>query len=152
MEKMKRKTMIVTGASQGIGAGVAKEFIKRGYNVVANSRKISKSEFAPTDQLVLVDGNIGEAATAAKIAAAAMSTFGSIDGVVNNAGIFFTKRFTDYTVDDFEQLSETNLQGYIHITQRAVKQMLEQKSGGASLASHRQWWSIPSLESTRPSR
>jgi NAD(P)-dependent dehydrogenase (short-subunit alcohol dehydrogenase family) len=128
---MKRKTMIVTGASQGIGAGVAKEFIKRGYNVVANSRKISKSEFAPTDQLVLVDGNIGEAATAAKIAAAAMSTFGSIDGVVNNAGIFFTKRFTDYTVDDFEQLSETNLQGYIHITQRAVKQMLEQKSGGS---------------------
>jgi NAD(P)-dependent dehydrogenase (short-subunit alcohol dehydrogenase family) len=131
MEKMKRKTMIVTGASQGIGAGVAKEFIKRGYNVVANSRKISKSEFAPTDQLVLVDGNIGEAATAAKIAATAMSTFGSIDGVVNNAGIFFTKRFTDYTVDDFEQLSETNLRGYIHITQRAVKQMLEQKSGGS---------------------
>ena len=128
---MKCKTMIVTGASQGIGAGVAKEFIKRGYNVVANSRKISKSEFTSTDQLVLVDGNIGEAATAAKIAEAAMSTFGSIDGVVNNAGIFFTKRFTDYTVDDFEQLSETNLQGYIHITQRAVKQMLEQKSGGS---------------------
>src|SRR5580693_8356361 len=130
-ETVKRKTMIVTGASQGIGAGVTKEFIKRGYNVVANSRKISKSEFTPTDQLVLVDGNIGEAATAAKIAAAAMSSFGSIDGVVNNAGIFFTKRFTDYTVDDFEQLSETNLKGYVYITQLAVRQMLAQKTGGS---------------------
>jgi NAD(P)-dependent dehydrogenase (short-subunit alcohol dehydrogenase family) len=130
-ETVKRKTMIVTGASQGIGAGVTKAFIKRGYNVVANSRKISESEFAPTDRLVLVDGNIGDASTAAKIAATAMSTFGSIDGVVNNAGIFFTKRFTDYTVHDFELLSETNLKGYIHITQLAVKKMLAQKTGGS---------------------
>jgi NAD(P)-dependent dehydrogenase (short-subunit alcohol dehydrogenase family) len=130
-EQVKRKTMIVTGASQGIGAGVTMAFIKRGYNVVANSRKITESEFAPTDRLVLVDGNIGETATAAKIAATAMSTFGSIDGVVNNAGIFFTKRFTDYTVHDFELLSETNLKGYIHIAQLAVKQMLAQKSGGS---------------------
>ncbi len=80
--------------------------------------------------LVLVDGNIGEAATAAKITATARSTFGSIDGVVNNAGIFFSKRFTDYTVRDFERLSETNLQGYIYMTQLAVKQMLAQKAGG----------------------
>ena len=123
--------MIVTGASQGIGAGVTKAFIKRGYNVVANSRKITASAFAPTDRLVLVDGNIGEASIAAKIAATAMSAFGSIDGVVNNAGIFFTKRFTDYTVHDFEQLSETNLKGYIYITQLAVKQMLAQKTGGS---------------------
>jgi NAD(P)-dependent dehydrogenase (short-subunit alcohol dehydrogenase family) len=128
---VKRKTMIVTGASQGIGAGVAKAFIERGYNIVANSRKITESEFAPTDRLVLVDGNIGEATTAAKIATAAMSTFGSIDGVVNNAGIFFSKRFTDYTVHDFELLSETNLQGYVYITQLAVKQMLAQKTGGS---------------------
>jgi hypothetical protein len=66
-EPVKRKTMIVTGASQGIGAGVTKAFIERGYNVVANSRKITESEFAPTDRLVLVDGNIGEVSTAAKI-------------------------------------------------------------------------------------
>jgi NAD(P)-dependent dehydrogenase (short-subunit alcohol dehydrogenase family) len=112
-EPVKKKTMIVTGASQGIGAGVTKAFIQRGYNVVANSRKITESAFASTDRLVLVDGNIGEASTAAKIAAAAMSTFGSIDGVVNNAGIFFAKRFTDYTVHDFELLSETNLLGYV---------------------------------------
>jgi NAD(P)-dependent dehydrogenase (short-subunit alcohol dehydrogenase family) len=130
-EPVKRKTMIVTGASQGIGAGVTKEFTKRGYNVVANSRRITQSGFTPTDRLVLVDGNIGEAATAAKIAATAMSTFGSIDAVVNNAGIFFTKRFTDYTADDFELLSETNPQGYIHMTQLAVKQMLAQKTGGS---------------------
>ena len=129
--QVKRKTMIVTGASQGIGAGVTKAFLKRGYNVVANSRRISESEFTPTDRLVLVDGNIGEASTAAKIAATAMSTFASIDGVVNNAGIFFSKRFTDYTVRDFELLSETNLQGYIYITQLAVKQMLAQKTGGS---------------------
>jgi NAD(P)-dependent dehydrogenase (short-subunit alcohol dehydrogenase family) len=130
-EPVKPKTMIVTGASQGIGAGVTKAFIKRGYNVVANSRKITESGLAPTERLALVDGNIGESSTAAKVAAAAMNTFGSIDGVVNNAGIFFAKPFTDYTARDFEMLSETNLQGYIYITQLAVKQMLAQKTGGS---------------------
>jgi len=135
-EQVKRKTMIVTGASQGIGAGVTKAFIRRGYNVVANSRKITESEFAPTERLVLVDGNIGEASTAAKIAAAAMNTFGSMDGVVNNAGIFFAKPFTDYTVRDFELLCETNLQGYVYITQLAVKQMLAQKTGGSITRYH----------------
>ncbi len=125
------KTMIVTGASQGIGAAIATAFIKRGYNVVATALRMTESALAPAERLALVDGNIGEASTAAKIAAAAMSNFGSIDGVVNNAGIFFTKPFTDYTVDDFERLSETNLLGYIHITQLAVKQMLAQKTGGS---------------------
>ena len=125
--------MIVTGASQGIGAGVTRAFIERGYNVVANSRKITESEFTPTDSVALVDGNIGEASTAAEIAATAMSTFGSIDGVINNAGVFFMKGFTDYTARDFEMLSETNLQGYIYITQLAVKQMLAQKTGGSIL-------------------
>jgi NAD(P)-dependent dehydrogenase (short-subunit alcohol dehydrogenase family) len=127
----KPKTMIVTGASQGIGAGVTKAFLKRGYNVVANSRNITKSGFEPAENLAVVDGNIGEASTAAKIAATALNHFGSIDGVVNNAGIFFTKPFTEYTVRDFELLSETNLLGYLHITQLAVKQMLAQKTGGS---------------------
>jgi NAD(P)-dependent dehydrogenase (short-subunit alcohol dehydrogenase family) len=125
------KTMIVTGASKGIGAGVAKAFVERGYNVVANSLHITQSTFAPAERLALVEGNIGEAATAARIAATAMSNFGSIDGVVNNAGVFFTKPFTDYTADDFDVLSGTNLQGYIFITQLAVKQMLAQKTGGS---------------------
>ena len=127
----KPKTMIVTGASKGIGASVAKAFLDRGYNVVANSRDITNSELSPVEKLALVEGNIGQASTAAKIADTAIRTFGSIDGVVNNAGIFFSKPFTDYTADDFEQLSETNLEGYIYITQLAVKQMLAQKTGGS---------------------
>ena len=93
--------------------------------------KMTESAFTPTDRLALVDGNIGEASTAERIAATAMSTFGSIDGVVNNAGIFFSKPFTDYTARDFELLSETNLLGYIYITQLAVKQILAQKTGGS---------------------
>jgi NAD(P)-dependent dehydrogenase (short-subunit alcohol dehydrogenase family) len=125
------KTMIVTGASQGIGAGVTQAFLERGYNVVATSRKITESALAPSERLALVDGNIGEASTAAQIAAKAISTFGSIDGVVNNAGIFFGKPFIDYTLDDFQRLSETNLLGYIYLTQLAVKQMLAQKTGGS---------------------
>jgi len=128
---MKPKTMIVTGASQGIGAGVTTALIERGYNVVANSRTIAQSPFQPTERLALVEGDIGEASTAQKIAAAAMSRFGSIDGVINNAGIFFTKPFTDYTEQDLQLLSKTNLLGYIFITQLAVKQMLAQKIGGS---------------------
>ena len=138
----KAKTMIVTGASQGIGAGITKAFLERGYNVVATSREITNSTFAPAKNLALVAGNIGDASTAAKIAETAIGNFGSIDALVNNAGIFFTKPFIDYTADDFERLSETNLKGYIYITQLAVKQMLAQKTGGsvisisASLADH----------------
>ena len=139
---MKQKTVIVTGASQGIGAGAAKAFLARGYNVVANSRKITASTFEPNERLLLADGDIGQVATAEKIAASAINTFGSIDAVVNNAGIFFSKSFTDYTASDFQRLSETNLEGYIYLTQLAVKQMLAQGRGGsivsvtASSASH----------------
>lgn len=129
--QVKPKTMIVTGASQGIGAGVTKAFIKRGYNVVATSRKITESAFTPSERLALVDGDIAEASTAAKIAATAIGNFGSIDGVVNNAGIFFSKPFTDYAIQDIELLWKTNLDGYIYITQLAVKQMLAQKTGGS---------------------
>ncbi len=127
----KRKTMVVTGASQGIGAGVTNAFIERGYNVVANSLSITASTFAATDRLAVIRGDIGDPATAHEIASTAMKTFGSIDGVVNNAGIFFTKPFTEYTVQDFEKLARTNLEGYINITQLAVKQMLMQNSGGS---------------------
>jgi NAD(P)-dependent dehydrogenase (short-subunit alcohol dehydrogenase family) len=126
------KTVIVTGASQGIGAAVARAFLDRGYNVVANSRSISKSgAFQASDQLALVDGNIGESAVAAKIVDTAITKFGSIDGLVNNAGIFFTKAFTEYTTEDFNALSSVNLEGFLYVTQGAVKQMLSQKSGGS---------------------
>jgi NAD(P)-dependent dehydrogenase (short-subunit alcohol dehydrogenase family) len=128
----KQKTVIVTGASQGIGAGVAQAFLDRGYNVVANSRSITKSgAFNGSSQLALVDGNIGESAVAAKVIETAISKFGSIDAVVNNAGIFFAKAFTDYTAEDFKVLSTTNLEGFLYVTQGAVKQMLAQKSGGS---------------------
>jgi NAD(P)-dependent dehydrogenase (short-subunit alcohol dehydrogenase family) len=128
----KQKTVIVTGASQGIGAGVVRAFLDRGYNVVANSRTVTKSgAFAEAPQLALVDGNIGESAVAARVVETATSKFGSIDALVNNAGIFFTKAFTDYTAEDFKALSNTNLEGFLYVTQGAVKQMLSQKSGGS---------------------
>src|SRR5438034_9430084 len=105
------KTAIVTGASQGIGAGIVKEFVERGFNVVANSRKVSEStEVAASDQVALVDGHIGEPATAARIVETALSRFGSIDALVNNAGIFFTKPFIDYTAEDFNTLISTNVE------------------------------------------
>ena len=128
----KQRTVIVTGASQGIGAGVAQSFLDRGYNVVATSRNITKSgAFVSSDHLALVDGNIGESAIAAKIVETAVHKFGSVDALVNNAGIFFTKPFTGYTAEDFEALSSTNLEGFLYVTQAAVKQMLAQKSGGS---------------------
>jgi len=123
--------MIVTGAAKGIGAGVTNAFIERGYNVVANSLKITASTFAATERLAVVPGDIGDPSTAHQIASTATKTFGSIDGVVNNAGIFFTKPFTEYTAEDFEKLAATNLRGYIYITQLAVKQMLTQNAGGS---------------------
>jgi NAD(P)-dependent dehydrogenase (short-subunit alcohol dehydrogenase family) len=127
-----QKTAIVTGASQGIGAGLVKVLLDRGYKVVANSRNITKSgAFETSDRLALVDGNIAEAATAAKIAEIAVGKFGSIDALVNNAGIFFSKRFTDYTVDDLRALISVNIEGFLFISQLAIKQMLAQKTGGS---------------------
>ena len=95
------KTVIVTGASQGIGAAVVQAFLGRSYNVVAASRSVSKAGFAPSPNLALVDGDIGQAATAANIAQTAISKFGSIDSLVNNAGLFLVKPFTDSTAEDF---------------------------------------------------
>ena len=126
-----KKTVIVTGASQGIGAAVVQAFLDRGYNVVATSRSVSKAGFAPSANLALVDGDIGQAATAEKVAQTAISKFGSIDHVVNNAGIFIAKPFTDYTANDFDALASTNLKGFIFITQLAVKQILAQGTGGS---------------------
>jgi NAD(P)-dependent dehydrogenase (short-subunit alcohol dehydrogenase family) len=127
-----KKTVIVTGGSQGIGAGLVKTFLDRGYNVVANSRNITKSgAFEASDKLALVDGSVAEAATAAKIAEVAKSKFGSIDALVNNAGIYFSKAFTDYTIDDLRSLVSVNIEGFLFISQLAIKQMLAQKTGGS---------------------
>jgi NAD(P)-dependent dehydrogenase (short-subunit alcohol dehydrogenase family) len=123
-----KKTAIVTGASQGIGAGLVGAFLKQGYNVVAMSLKASQSLTA-SSSLVLVEGDIGKQETAAKAVDAAIKHFGSIDVLVNNAGIFFVKPFTEFTTEDFNALVSTNLFGFIYITQLTVKQMLKQKSG-----------------------
>jgi NAD(P)-dependent dehydrogenase (short-subunit alcohol dehydrogenase family) len=126
------KTVAVTGASQGIGAAIANLFLERGYNVIANSRNITrKSELQHSERLALVDGDVALATTAEKIVAAAVERFGSLDALVNNAGIFFLKQFTDYTPEDFRALSATNLHGFIYTTQEAVKQMLAQKTDGS---------------------
>src|SRR5262249_53403160 len=119
-----RKTAIVTGASQGIGAGLVEAFLKRGYNIVANSRQITKaSPVAASTNLALVDGDIGDPSTAAKIVDSAVSRFCRVDVLVNNAGIFLSKPFTEYTTEDFNTLTSTTLAGFLYVSQLAVKQM-----------------------------
>jgi NAD(P)-dependent dehydrogenase (short-subunit alcohol dehydrogenase family) len=127
-----RKTAIVTGASQGIGAGIAKRYVERGFSVVASARNMTQSTgIAGSDQVALVDGDIGEPATAARIVETALSRFTSIDALVNNAGIFFTRPFTDYTAEDFKSLVSTNVEGFLYLTQLSIRQMLAQKTGGS---------------------
>jgi NAD(P)-dependent dehydrogenase (short-subunit alcohol dehydrogenase family) len=126
-----KKTVIVTGASQGIGAAIVQAFLDRGYNVVATSRKMSGAGFEPSPQLALVDGDIGQAATAENVAKAAIDQFGSIDHLVNNAGIYYSKPFTEYTAEELRAFVSTNLDGFVFITQLAVRQMLAQDRGGS---------------------
>jgi len=123
-----KKTAIVTGASHGIGAGLVEALLKQGYNVVATSLNVTQSlNAAPS--VVLVDGDIGKQETAAKAVEAAIENFGTIDVLVNNAGVYRAKPFTDFTTEDFNALVSTNLLGFLYITQLSVKQMLKQKSG-----------------------
>jgi len=123
-----KKTAIVTGASRGIGAGLVEAFLREGCNVVATALS-AKQSLTESSSLVLVDGDIGEKETAAKAVEAAIQHFETIDVLVNNAGIFYTKPFTEFTPEDFNALASTNLLGFIYITQLTVKQMLKQKSG-----------------------
>jgi len=122
------KTVIITGASHGIGAGLVDAFLAEGYNVVATSRRASQSPTA-SPRLVFVEGDIGKPDTAARATGAAIQHFGSIDVLVTNAGVFCTKSFTDFTTEDFNALVSTNLLGFLYIAQVSVKQMLKQKSG-----------------------
>ena len=127
-----RSTVIVTGASQGIGAGIVQAFLARAYNVVGTARSVTKSkELSASDHLALIDGDIGQIETAQRVAELALKKFGSIDAVVANAGIFLVKPFTEYTAEDFRALVSTNLAGFIYIAQLAVTQMQVQKSGGS---------------------
>ena len=110
------KAAIVTGASQGIGAGLVDAFLNRGYSVVANARNISKANpFPASANLALVDGDIGDPKTAATIVDTAVSRFGRIDVLINNAGIFIPKGFTEYTREDFDALVSTTLGGFLYV-------------------------------------
>ncbi|RCW69270.1 SDR family NAD(P)-dependent oxidoreductase [Pseudorhodoferax soli] len=121
-----QKVAIVTGASQGIGAGIVSAYRKNGFAVVATSRSIQSG----ADEGVLaVAGDIRERAVAERVVAAALKRFGRIDTLVNNAGIFIGKPFTEYTVDDLRNMTEVNLAGFFHITQLVLPHMLRQRSG-----------------------
>ncbi len=123
-----KKTAIITGASGGIGSGLVEGFLKEGYNVVATSLNASRA-LAASPGLILVEGDIAKQETATKVVEAAIQHFGTIDVLVNNAGIYRTKPFTDFTTEDFNALVSVNLLGFLYITQLTVKQMLKQKSG-----------------------
>src|SRR3954469_12154009 len=121
------KVAVITGASQGIGAGLVRGFLDRGYRVVANSRSI---EPAATADVLAVAGDIAEPRVADRVIGGAVEKFGRVDTLVNNAGIFIAKPFTDYTEADFAAKIAVNLAGFFYVSQRAVRQMLAQGGGG----------------------
>jgi NAD(P)-dependent dehydrogenase (short-subunit alcohol dehydrogenase family) len=123
-----KKTAIITGASGGIGGGLVEGFLGEGYNVVATSRNAHRT-LTTSSSLVLVDGDIGKQQTADDAVDAAVKNFGTIDVLVNTAGIFFNKPFLEFTIGDFDALISTNLLGFFYITQLTVKEMLKQNSG-----------------------
>src|SRR6201981_3428706 len=121
---------IVTGASSGIGLGLTQALLERGYRVVANSRSISSSkDLKSSEDLVLVDGDVGKKETAVKVVDSALKHFGRIDLLVNNAGIFLPKVFTEYTEDDYNRGMSTNVASFFFMTQQVIPQMKKQKSG-----------------------
>lgn len=121
-----KKVAIVTGASQGLGEGIVRGFRARGYGVIATSRSIQPS----TDpDLVTVAGDIGDPETGKRLVAAALETFGRVDTLVNNAGIFIGKPFTEYTEEDYRLKLRTNLDGFFFTTQQVVPVMVKQGSG-----------------------
>jgi NAD(P)-dependent dehydrogenase (short-subunit alcohol dehydrogenase family) len=123
-----QKVAVITGASQGIGAGLVKGFLGRGYRVVANSRKIVPGT-EDTPHVATVAGDIADPKTADRVVATALERFGRVDTLVNNAGIFISKPFVDYSAADFASVLSVNLAGFFHISQHVARQMLKQRSG-----------------------
>jgi NAD(P)-dependent dehydrogenase (short-subunit alcohol dehydrogenase family) len=121
-----QKVAIVTGASQGIGAGLVKSFRERNYRVVANSRSIKASN---DPDVLAVAGDISKPETAKQVVEEGLRRFGRIDSLVNNAGVFVAKRFTDYTEADFVNILAINLAGFFHITQASIAEMAKRGSG-----------------------
>ena len=126
MTSSARKVAIITGASQGIGAGLVTGFRRSGYAVVGTARSLPASE---GPDYLSVPGDIADPATAERVVERALDRFGRIDSLINNAGIFIAKPFADYTADDFVAVTTVNLAGFFHITQRAIGQMARQGGG-----------------------
>src|SRR6266404_1552235 len=120
------KVAVITGASQGIGAGLVKAYRDRGFHVVANSRSIRPSD---DPNVVTVPGDIADPAVAERVIATAIEKFGRVDTLVNNAGIFAAKPFTEFTAEDFQSTLRTNLAGFFFVSQSALRQMESQGSG-----------------------
>ena len=130
MSTNEKSVAIVTGASSGIGLGIAQALLQHGYRVVGTSRTITKSkELKPSSDLVLIDGEASKKETAVKVAESALKHFGRIDLLVNNAGIFIPKAFTDYTEDDYNLVMNTNVASFFFMTQQVIPQMKKQKAG-----------------------
>ena len=130
MQATQQPVAIVTGASSGIGLGLVQALLERGWRVVGTSRTISKSkELKPSPDLVLVDGEVSKKETAARVVEAALKHFGRIDLLVNNAGIFLPKAFTDYTEEDYNLVMNTNVASFFYMTQQVIPQMKKQNSG-----------------------
>jgi len=126
MNEAERRVAIITGGSQGIGAGLVAAYRGRGWAVVANSRRIRPSE---DRDLLTVDGDVSESGTVDRIIGTALDRFGRIDTLVNNAGVFISRPFTDYTDDDYASVVGVNLTGFFRLTQRAIAEMLKRGSG-----------------------
>jgi NAD(P)-dependent dehydrogenase (short-subunit alcohol dehydrogenase family) len=126
VSEIAQKVAIVTGGSQGIGAGLVDGYRQRRWAVVANSLNIRPSK---DPDVLTVKGDISEQATADQIISRAIDRFGRIDTLVNNAGVFVSKPFTDYTAEDYALVTGVNLAGFFWLTQRAISQMLKQHSG-----------------------
>ncbi|MEV7237675.1 SDR family oxidoreductase [Streptomyces sp. NPDC051020] len=121
-----QKVAVVTGASRGIGAGLVEAYRKLGYAVVATARSIAASD---DPGVLTVAGDVADPATADRVVAAALERFGRLDTLVNNAGVFVAKPFTEYTDEDYEAVTGVNLTGFFHITRAAVAAMLAGEGG-----------------------
>ncbi len=126
MDLKNKPTVVITGASRGIGLGLTQAYLREGYRVVANARRMSLEE---SDDLAIIEGDVAEPGTGEKLAQVAVERFGRLDVLINNAGIFVPKPFVDYSREDFERVVGTNLAGFFYVTQPALRQMLKQRSG-----------------------
>jgi NAD(P)-dependent dehydrogenase (short-subunit alcohol dehydrogenase family) len=126
MTEASQKVAIITGGSQGIGAGLVTAYRRQGWSVVATARTMKAAE---DPDVLTVDGDIADPATADRIISGALGRFGRIDTLINNAGVYLSKPFTDYTAEDYAQVAGVNLSGFFWLTQRAITEMLKQAGG-----------------------